>query len=128
MLLNIPEGVAKQMMDDISKLVWTDPPTGEQLRDAGMKQAVDHADQVHERWSDKAYAFLLAYLRSGMEFMAEDVRAASEGIVPEPPSKRAWGSIIRRAAKAGLIRKIGCCHVKNPGAHMANANRWKHMP
>ena len=31
---------------------------GSQLRDKGIKQAVNNADDTHEKWSEKAYKFL----------------------------------------------------------------------
>lgn len=99
--------------------------TAEQLRDKGIKQAVDHANNKIEKWSDKAYEFLLKYMLDHNQFMVEEVREASEEIVPPPPSKRAWGGIIRKAANAKLIKRIDCRIVKNPKAHCAIASVWK---
>lgn len=99
------------------------PPTGQQLRDAGMKQAVEHADKVSESWSDKAYDHLLKYIVLHDEFMAEDLRYESK--LPEPPSLRSWGPILMRAAKSGLIYRVGYRKVKNAKAHMANASLWR---
>jgi len=99
------------------------PPTGQQLRDAGMKQAIEHADKVVESWSDKAYDHLLKYIVLHDEFMAEDLRYESK--LPEPPSRRAWGQIMLRAAKSGLIYRVGFRAVKNPKAHCANASLWR---
>jgi len=76
---------------------------GTQLRDKGIKQAIDNADDTHERWSEKAYKFLTNWIKTQYEFMTEDVRLASEKEIPKPPSNRAWGGIVVRAARAGLI-------------------------
>lgn len=101
-------------------------PTGSQLKAAGMKKAVVHADQVVDGWSAQAYSFLVDFIRIHEgEFMAEDVREKSRGIVPVPPTTRAWGSIIRSAAMSGLIRKVRITTVKNPTAHSANAAVWQ---
>lgn len=94
-------------------------------RDIGIKKAEDHANSVHESWSDKAYEFLRQYIRHDAEFMTEQIREASEGIVPEPPSKRAWGSIVLKAARAGLIKKIGYKSVSNPKANATPATLWR---
>lgn len=95
-------------------------------RDAGMQTAIEHAEAVHEVWSDKAYAFLLSYARNCKQpFMVEDVRAASMENVPEPPSKRAWGGIVAKAAKAGIIQHAGYAQVKNIKAHCTPAAVWK---
>ena len=37
---------------------------GTQLRDEGIKKAVDNADNTHEKWSVKAYNFLTNYIKS----------------------------------------------------------------
>ena len=103
--------------------------TGPELRDKGIKKAVDHAGV---EWSDEAYLHLCvyidiigSYLPDDREFMMEDARAAIKGKLPPPPSLRAWGGIIRRAANAGLIEKVGIRQVQNQKAHCANANVWK---
>jgi len=96
------------------------------LRDAGIKRAVDHADKKNADWSKKAYSFLKEFIYLyDADFMGEDVRTSSAGIVPVPPSKRAWGSVILKAAKDGLIEKIGYQVTTNPKAHRAIATVWK---
>jgi len=98
------------------------------LRDAGMQQAIDHAEQETPKWSDLALEKVREFVRTypHLEFMAENVREWShhKGL-PEPPSKRAWGGVMVRAAHQGLIVKIGISQVKNPTAHCANANVWR---
>ena len=98
---------------------------GSQLRDKGIKQAVDNANNTHEKWSVKAYKFLTNYIKSQHEFMTEDARIASEKEIPKPPSNRAWGGIILRASKAGLINRIGFSNVKNVKAHRTPATVWR---
>jgi hypothetical protein len=100
-------------------------PTGEELRDEGMERARVHADMRKADWSRDAYEFLLLFLQNNDEFLIEDVRNEAEGILPEPPSKRAWGSIAVKAAKEGHIRKIGYKEVTNPKAHKTPATLWK---
>ena len=62
---------------------------GAALRDGGIERSVSHTEKDHPDWQDQAYDFLLTFLRDNIEFMTEDVRTASAGIVPAPPSKRA---------------------------------------
>lgn len=99
--------------------------TPEQHRDRGMKAAIDHANMITDNWSEKAYGFLRSYMTSHSVFMAEQVREASAGIITEPPSGRAWGAIIVRAVKEGLISRIGFQTVKNARAHCTPAAVWK---
>jgi hypothetical protein len=105
-------------------MIQTQIQFGKQLKERGMQKAVDHANQVHTDWSEKAFEFLKSFIIEHKKFLAEDVRYYSAGKVPEPPSQRAWGSVIVRAAKAGLIRRVGYEQVKNVKAHRANASVW----
>ena len=99
--------------------------SGSQLRDKGIKKAIDNANSTHEKWSDKAYKFLLDYIKSHQEFMTEDLRIASEKEISKPPSNRAWGGIILRAVRAGLIHRVGFSSVKNVKAHRTPATVWR---
>lgn len=96
----------------------------EKLRDEGIKTAIEHANSTIHKWSHIATNFALNYIRHNDVFMTEDLREASFCIVPEPPSKRAWGAIITKLAKAGLIRHSGYMSVKNPKAHKTPASIW----
>ena len=100
-------------------------PTGNDLRDLGIRVAVEHADKKEEKWSEKAYEFLINFIKLNDEFMVEDVRKASEGIINEPPSLRAWGGIIVRASKENLITRVGFRNVTNSKAHSTPASVWK---
>lgn len=98
--------------------------TGTQLKNEGIKKAVDHANEVEESWSELAYKKLKEFLRSRNEpFMTEDFRAWV-GKELQPPHARAYGGIMRKAAKEGLIENIGHRQVVNPKAHCAYACLW----
>ena len=96
-----------------------------ELRDLGMLSAEINANKKNNEWSCLAFNFLIEYAKNNTEFLAEDVRAASADIVPEPPSKRAWGGIFVRACKTGLICRNGYRKVSNPKAHCTPATLWK---
>ena len=100
-------------------------PTGEQLRDQGIERAVTHADKEIPNWQETAFRFLRHYIKTHKEFLAEDVRETSTFEVPEPPSNRAWGAVMVRAVKEGLIEKNGYKKVSNPLAHKTPATLWK---
>jgi hypothetical protein len=108
-----------------SKKSQTQKTPGQLARDLGIQQSIDSANSVVKNWSDVAYGFLLGYADSHKEFMIEDMRIASNGFVPEPPSKRAWGGIAVRAAKNGIIRRKGFRNVKNVRAHCTPATLWE---
>ena len=102
--------------------------SGEVLRDEGMQQAIDHAEQEVPNWADLTYQKLNQFVTEYpyLEFMTEDFRkwAYHRGL-PEPPHSRAFGGIMARAGKRGLIVKVRISQVKNPTAHCANANVWR---
>jgi hypothetical protein len=102
-------------------------PAGADLRDAGMQQAITHADDVNDAWSDKAYYYLTMFVRYHQEpFMAEDFRAYCEKYkLPQPPHLRAYGGIIARAAKSGLIQRVGFRNLSNAKAHCTPAAVWE---
>lgn len=101
------------------------PKKGTELRDIGIERSLANAEDKNENWANEAYSFLLRYSKDNKVFMAEEVRVASEGTVPEPPSKRAWGGIFLSARKSGLIKAIGFGSVKNPKAHRTPATIWE---
>ena len=105
-------------------MIQTQIDFSKKATEEGIKKALDHANAVSENWGEVAYDFLKGYIEINPMFMAEDVRFASQGVVPSPPSQRAWGGIIRKAAEAGLIRSNGQKKVKNAKAHMAFATEW----
>ena len=102
--------------------------TGRELKQAGIQVAADHADQVHPGWQDEAFEALKQFLFwNKSPFMCETFRAFAEEEcqVPHPPSNRAYGSVIQRAKREGLIEHAGINSVSNPKAHCCFASMWK---
>ncbi len=99
--------------------------TGFQLAEQGAAAALAHAEQVHESWGNRAYAILLEIAAGRRPFRTEEVRAAAEEKgLPNPPSARAWGSVINRASRAGKISRVGFTACDNPKAHSCNVSIW----
>ena len=99
--------------------------TGEQLKLAGMKLAEDNANAKHKGWSEMAYNFLVSYAKEHSEFLAEDVRNASIGVVPEPAHLRAWGAVIVKGKRDNVIRHSHYTPVQTPSSHCALASVWR---
>lgn len=97
-----------------------------QERDQGIEQAICHADAVCDNWSERAYAILKEFLQINSNgFLVEDVRLYAERKgLPEPPSKRAWGGVILRASREGLVKKNGYGITRNVRAHGTPASIW----
>ena len=100
-------------------------------RDAGMAQALDHADAVDPSWSMEAAKLLQRFIRrSGVDFFTtEQARswAYDRGLMP-PPDDRAWGALLRSAANLGMIRKRGYTQSEQTQAHMRPVTRWQVVP
>lgn len=104
---------------------------GVYLRDRGIEASKENADMKIDKWSSRAFELLNIFIQRMPNddlFMAEDVRlfASKEGL-EEPPSKRAWGYVIVKAARSGLIVSAGYREVKNPFAHRTPATLWKRI-
>lgn len=100
---------------------------GRRGRDEGIERASSHAEQVNPGWNTLAMERLKEFLQVHHgPFLAEELRAycALQEDFPLPPSSRAFGGIMMKARKEGLIQKIGIQPVTNPKAHMANAGLW----
>jgi hypothetical protein len=95
------------------------------LMKLGIRKAVEHANVEVKGWSDQAYNYLIDYATKHKQFMVEDVREASKDVIPVPPSTRAWGGVVVRASKAGVIRRKGFQNVKNAKAHCTPATLWE---
>jgi hypothetical protein len=98
-----------------------------QLRDRGMERAVDHAEREVAGWKDAALEYVRLYALIHAEFICEDVRGFADrrGFAP-PPDGRAWGAVMMRAAKRGLVTKtdrVACA--KDPKVHMNPSTVWR---
>jgi hypothetical protein len=95
-------------------------------RDDGMQRAATHADDVVARWTDNALAFVKAYAQLHQHLTGEYVRffAESQGL-PAAPDNRAWGAVMIRAARAGLIEKDGWTTARDPKGHCHPIAQWR---
>lgn len=93
----------------------------------GMENAAAHAERESEGWNRMAFEAFVRYVTAVKHpFMTEDVRCYAEALgMPEPPDKRAWGSVAMRAKKAGLIVSLGYAPQQSVNAHKAPKTLWK---
>jgi len=101
------------------------------LRDEGIEMAVNHADAFYRPdafiWRDIAYDFLVKVSKwyAGV-WQVEDIRKLAEDKnIPVPPDSRAWGGVIRRAAAAGLVEKVGVQSKASTICHRGFASLWQ---
>jgi hypothetical protein len=79
-------------------------------RDGGIAKASGHAESVSPHWNEEADRALRVFLRTrDGGFLAEEFVHWTRGNrdIAQPPDGRAWGAVVNRAARAGLIRKLG---------------------
>jgi len=95
-------------------------------RDAGISAAVNHADAVNPNWSDVAYSFLMRFATAHDCFTSEDVRRAAYAhhAVPHPPDERAWGAVLVRAVRAGVLVRDRYVNATDPKVHCSIVTRW----
>ncbi len=99
-------------------------------KNVGMALAAEHAEDVHHGWKEQAYRALIQFLavNPGITFQTEVVRAWAERRgLPRPPSERAFGSVIVKAARNGLIKSIGYGKTSNPKSHRTPASVWRQI-
>jgi hypothetical protein len=97
-------------------------------RDAGIAVAADHADAVIPEWGEYAYQLFVQYARDHAEFLTEKAREYAEDRgLPLPPDKRAWGRVPIRAAKAGIVSKIGYALATDPKVHCRPSTLWRSL-
>ena len=78
------------------------------------------------KWNAMAYTLLKRYVRNKKKpFMCEDFREYCLNKLPVPPSNRAFGHLMTKARRDGLIISIGYQSTKNPFAHRTPATLWK---
>jgi hypothetical protein len=78
-------------------------------RDTGIAQAEQHAERLDPGWKDTAFAMLRGFCqeRRGCHCTSEDIRRWCELRGFDSPVPKAWGAVVQKAAKAGLIKRIG---------------------
>lgn len=108
------------------------PPTRDEVaraqRDRAIERAGAHADATSPEWRDRALSLVRDYAMTHAELIGESVREHAESIgFPTPPDKRAWGSVMVRAAKAGYVRKVGWTTASAPNVHKNPVSLWRSL-
>lgn len=101
--------------------------TAVELRDIGMKMAEDHANEVHENWSERCYKLLIEFIKlTDTSFQTEHFRfyCESKNRLEIPPTKRAYGPVVLRAVKSGLIKRVGYANTSDPRSHGNPKSVW----
>jgi hypothetical protein len=75
---------------------------------ARAAKAAAHAERVDTSWGERALGYVRLHALVNPYFRTEQVRlmAEADGFDP-PPDKRAWGHVMKRAERAGIIAAAG---------------------
>lgn len=86
-------------------------------RDTGMALSEDKANRQQPGWSEAALVVVEKYCLAhpDRQFLTEDVRTWAEqlGLIDAPENAKSWGSVMRRAASFGDIRRVGYMPAKS---------------
>ena len=77
-----------------------------------------------EDWVEMALEALRTHATTHKYFTTEQVRAANQEL-PEPPDKRAWGAVVRKANRAGIIRSHGWTRAESTTVHGMVVTLWE---
>lgn len=95
-------------------------------RNEAMQRAVDAADGRVPKWSDVAleYVRLYAIQHRGERFIGRDVTQAAKAYGLEAPTNdKAWGAVLMRAAREGVIVRVG--YAQDPNRHLSPVPQWE---
>ncbi len=97
-------------------------------RDKGIQRAIDHANAVEPTWGEVAYRHLTQLVMdkpSGATLTSEAIRefARQQGLC-NPPDGRAWGAVLLRSARAGVLKKVGWTISEDPTTHCSPVALW----
>lgn len=77
-------------------------------RDTGIRESAEHADGLEPGWGAGALRVLTEYACSSSgDFTSEDFRAFLATIDFPVPVPKALGAVFQKAARAGVIRRVG---------------------
>lgn len=92
----------------------------QRLAQEGIQRAVDAAEREHPGWAALAYEYVKLYAQQnqGKRFIGRDIVTASKkyGLI-QPPNDKAFGKVIQRAARDGVIQRVG--YAQDPNRHLS---------
>lgn len=94
--------------------------TGEELKEEGTSRVLAN----NEAWAERAMVQLKAYAAWG-DFTTDDLHdgCSLEGIAPT--HHNGWGAIFSKAAKLGLIQRVGYRKSLRPASHSRVVAVWR---
>lgn len=103
--------------------------TSQALATAGMELAAANADAQAPGRSERALTHVISFAMQTHEFLGEDVRswAHRDMGLDHPPKACAWGAVMTRAAREGIIEHAGYAKTRIPPQHSKPAVKWRSL-
>ena len=102
---------------------------GEELAIAGGATAAAHADSQSAGWLARATGLAEQFVINHVDlpsFQAIELRSYAEAQgLTSPPDARAWGHVMRRLKKNGVIESIGTGKSSDPKQHNGFITEWR---
>lgn len=90
----------------------------------GHEMAELAGDNAGEDWKDTAFEAFVNHARKHKFFTTEEVRQSNPDL-PSPPDTRAWGAVVRRAVKNGVVKSAGWTRAKSLTVHGMVVTQWE---
>lgn len=92
------------------------------LRDEGIARVM----LSNETWMDRAFKEMQRFLLKQKVITGESVRLHISESIGGPSTPHAWGALIRKAVKSGLIRDTGrTTKMSDPRSHARRTPVWE---
>ena len=102
---------------------------GEELAIAGGATAAAHADSQSAGWLARATGLAEQFVINHVDlpsFQAIELRSYAEAQgLTSPPDARAWGHVMRRLKKNGVIESVGTGKSSDPNQHNGFITEWR---
>lgn len=102
--------------------------TGAELAERGAGLALMKAGREHKDWAERAFGFVKEFSTIRKQFSAEQLRAwAHRNGLPVPKEPRAWGGVMKRAAREMIVEHIGWTTSQNASRHNGIVSIWRSL-
>ena len=102
---------------------------GEELAIAGGATAAAHADSQSAGWLARATGLAEQFVINHVDlpsFQAIELRSYAEAQgLTSPPDARAWGHVMQRLKKNGVIESVGTGKSSDPKQHNGFITEWR---
>jgi hypothetical protein len=96
-------------------------------KEIAIQRATDHQEKRLPGWNERALKMLMYFSRITDDFITEDFRYwAEKNGLEEPGEPRAYGGIVLKASRMGMIIPTGHFrNMKNPKSHENPKRVWR---